>query len=244
MEHLDRIKAMIAWQDLYKTQRNILATYEDEEKKLDKLYIELNHNKKVKDDFLNQKAALEEKISTENAKLEYIINQITSMESERDHLKMARQIKSWEKDMEKHVQDREVIEAQYFYDKSKLGDINQYLEELNEKVTNIQSEISHIEKILNSAKAQTADERQQIETQIKEIASKFDTHFVEYFERLLLKNKGAVMSLIEKDACSECNIQLPSSFCGGQEMQDKEDASLLQCPNCFCYLYDLEIYEY
>ncbi|MGL5721961.1 MAG: hypothetical protein ACRCY4_06150 [Brevinema sp.] len=145
--------------------------------------------------------------------------------------------------MEKYAQDKEVLEAQVYYDKAKQGDLAQALEEIGGRLQSNALEISQLTESLDAVKAQTLPERTKLEGQLEDVATHFDTHFMEYFNRLLVKNQGSVLSPIENDACSVCNIHLPSSYLGGNDLHETEDTALMQCPNCFRYLYSEDILE-
>ncbi|MGL4677367.1 MAG: hypothetical protein ACRCWI_06840 [Brevinema sp.] len=237
MDRISRIRNIIRWQELYQEKKILVATYEANEQKLSKLKEDCDSTEQNKINLTQQQVALAQKIAQEEERLDYIFTQIENMEKDRDNLKMSRQIKSWEKDMDRYTQDRAVIEAQFYYDKSKMGDITQALEVIEQNIATFSAEISVLEKDINAIKAEIKDEREAIETEIESISSAFDTHFVQYFDRLLLKNSGVVMAEIEEDSCSGCNILLPTSYHGGDTLQDSEDSALLQCPNCFRYLY-------
>ncbi|MDK2819107.1 MAG: hypothetical protein KFW21_06640 [Spirochaetota bacterium] len=240
MDRVSRIQNIIRWQELYKDRKVIVATYEDNEQKLLQLKddYDLAQNNKIK--LIDFSTSLSEKITQEEIRLDHILTQIDNMEKDRDNLKMSRQIKSWEKDMDRYSQDRAVIEAQFYYDKSKMGDITQEIEIIETNIATYTTEIAVLEKEINSLKSKTKKEREVIEAGINSISSEFDTHFTEYFNRLLVKNKGVVMAEIEEDSCSGCNILLPTSYHGGDTIQDVDDSALLQCPNCFRYLYYTE----
>lgn len=240
MDRVSRIQNIIRWQELYKDRKVIVATYEDNEQKLLQLKddYDLAQNNKIK--LIDFSTSLSEKITQEEIRLDHILTQIDNMEKDRDNLKMSRQIKSWEKDMDRYSQDRAVIEAQFYYDKSKMGDITQEIEIIETNIATYTTEIAALEKEINSLKSKTKKEREVIEAGIDSISSEFDTHFTEYFNRLLVKNKGVVMADIEEDSCSGCNILLPTSYHGGDTIQDVDDSALLQCPNCFRYLYYTE----
>ena len=240
MDRISRIQNIIRWQDLYKERKIIVATYEGSEQKLLKLREDCDLAQSNKTKLTEFSTSLSEKITQEETRLDHILTQIDNMEKDRDNLKMSRQIKSWEKDMDKYSQDRAVIEAQFYYDKSKMGDITQEIETIEVNIATYTTEISELEKEINSLKSKTKKERESIEAGITAISTEFDTHFVEYFDRLLAKNKGVVMAEIEDDSCSGCNILLPTSYHGGDTIQDIDDSALLQCPNCFRYLYYTE----
>lgn len=237
MDRLSRIRNIIRWQELYQDKKRIVATYEASELKLNKLKEDQDIAQKNKVQLTELQETLTQKITSEEERLDFILNQIDTMEKDRDNLKMSRQIKSWEKDMEKYSQDRAVVEAQFYYDKSKLGDITQELETIEQNLVVFKDEISTLESEINAVKNETKDEREKIENEIEQISSEFDSHFVQYFDRLLLKNAGIVMAEIEEDSCSGCNVLLPTSYHGGDTLQESEDSALLQCPNCFRYLY-------
>ncbi|MGL5254862.1 MAG: zinc ribbon domain-containing protein [Brevinema sp.] len=243
MDRKTRIRDMVAWQSFYNELKQIVSTYEEDERKLERLTQETQMLEKQKSDAEAQLVSLNQKIESETAKLEHVYSEMDSMEKDRDNLKMARQIKSWEKDMEKYSQDREVLEAQVYYDKAKHGDLVQSLEDVGTKFQANALEISHLTETLNAVKAETLPERTKLEKQLEDVAAHFDTHFMEYFNRLLVKNQGSVLSPIENDACSVCNIHLPTSYLGGDDLQETEDSALMQCPNCFRYLYSEEAFE-
>lgn len=243
MDRKTRIRDMVAWQEFYNQHKEIVSTYEEDEKKLVKLTTETEGLEQQKTASQTHFESLTQKIESESAKLEHVYTQMDTMEKDRDNLKMARQIKSWEKDMEKYSQDKEVLEAQVYYDKAKQGDLVQALEELEAKVTQNKGDITLLEEALSKIKIETQPEREHLLQEVKKISSHFDSHFMEYFDRLLMKNKGSVLSLIEEDACSVCNIQLPASYLGGSDLQELEDNALLQCPNCFRYLYSSDIFN-
>ncbi|MGL4563433.1 MAG: hypothetical protein ACRCVW_06245 [Brevinema sp.] len=237
MDRLSRIRNIIRWQELYQNKRSILAIYEDDENKLTKLKGDIEAAVTNQQKLEAQYATLSEKITSEEVRLDGILNKIELMEKDRDNLKMARQIKSWEKDMEKYSQDREILEAQLYYDKSKVSDIAQELEKVTQHLSVSVQSIKDLEDSLENIKSQTSSEKNRIEDEIIKITLEFDAHFVEYFERLLLKNRGVVMAVVEDDSCSGCNILLPTSYHGGDTLQDSDDSALPQCPNCFRYLY-------
>ncbi|MGL4394529.1 MAG: hypothetical protein ACRCS8_04825 [Brevinema sp.] len=237
MNRLTRIRNIIRWQELYQNKRSILAIYEDDETRLEKLKNDSQSGIANQERLETQHNALAEKIASEESRLDEILNKIEMMEKDRDNLKMARQIKSWEKDMEKYSQDREILEAQLYYDKSKISDTAQELETVGQSLSSSSETIVELEKSLTAVKAETASQMNKIETEMLTISKEFDAHFAEYFERLLLKNKGVVMAVVEDDSCSGCNILLPTSYHGGDTLQDSEDSALPQCPNCFRYLY-------
>ncbi|MGL4387821.1 MAG: hypothetical protein ACRCTJ_00300 [Brevinema sp.] len=240
MNRLSRIRNIIRWQELYQSKRSILAIYEDDETKLEKLQNDSKSSVLNQERLQIQYNALSEKIVSEETRLDDILNKIELMEKDRDNLKMARQIKSWEKDMEKYSQDREILEAQLYYDKSKVSDTAQELETVTQSLSGFIEGIKSLEDSLETVKSEAAGKMKKIEQEMGNISKEFDTHFVEYFDRLLIKNKGVVMAVVEEDSCSGCNILLPTSYHGGDALQDSEDSALSQCPNCFRYLYYAE----
>ncbi len=237
MDRISRIRNIIRWQELYQEKKVLVATYEDSELRFLRLKDELESIQQKKLSLTELQSSLNQKITQEEEKLEFILNQIETMEKDRDNLKMSRQIKSWEKDMDRYTQDREVIEAQFYYDRSKVGDIATELESIEQTITTLTEEISVLDGEIAAIKAETKDERDAIDVEVEQISSQFDNNFVQYFDRLLLKNKGVVMAEIENDSCSGCNILLPTSYHGGESLHDLDDLSLLQCPNCFRYLH-------
>ncbi len=237
MDRISRIRNIIRWQELYQERKVLVSTYEGKEQKFFKLKEDFESAQQKKVSLTELQASLTQKITQEEERLDFILNQIETMEKDRDNLKMSRQIKSWEKDMDRYTQDREVIEAQFYYDKSKVGDISQELESIENTLTALSEEIKILEQEINTIKADTKDERESVEKEIDQISSKFDHNFVQYFDRLLVKNKGVVMAEIENDSCSGCNILLPTAYHGGDVTIDSEDLALLQCPNCFRYLH-------
>ncbi len=240
MDRLSRIRNIIRWQELYQQKKILVAAYESSEIKLNKLQEEFDNSQSQHTKLTELFDNLSAKVVQEEERLDHILTQIDSMEKDRDNLKMSRQIKSWEKDMDKYTKDREVVEAQFYYDKSKVGDISQELETLSENMSRFKEEIDTLQKEISEIKAETKDDRDAVESEMTKIAKEFDIHFVEYLDRLLDRNQGVVMAEIEDDSCSGCNVLLPTSYHGGEAVHDADDLALMQCPNCFRYLYNAE----
>ncbi len=231
MDRLSRIQNIIRWQELYRQKKSLVAVYESSEIRLAKLKEDHDSAIREQSKLSELQETLSQKVIQEEERLDHILNQIEEMEKDRDNLKMSRQIKSWEKDMDRYVQDRSVVEAQFYYDKSKVGDIVQELETLQNNINRYMEEIETLETDINAIKAETKDEREAVESEMEGISSQFDAQFVQYLDRLLERNKGIVMAEIEEDSCSGCNILLPTSYHGG-DLNDVDDLDLLQCPNC------------
>lgn len=237
MDRISRIRSIIRWQDLFKEKREIVQTYESKEKELNQLKesLEISVANKIK--LTDQNDALTSKVLQEESQMDHIIDAINALENDKDNLKVTRQIRSWEKDMERYSQEREILEAQLCYDKSKIDDITQELANIETNFLIQSSEIKKLDTEITNIKHSKKGDCDRIDGAMCEISAQFDANFVGYFIRLLSKNSGSVTAMIEQDSCSGCHILLPTSFHGGDTLQDAEDSALLQCPNCFRYLY-------
>ena len=240
MDRESLIREMLNWQELYIQQMSIFSLYESDEQKLEALTLEVEQLQAKESSLQENLDVFSEKIESQSQKLDKLYSQIEQLEADRENLKMARQVKSWEKEMDNCLQDREVLEAQLYYDKAKMGDISKDFQEITDKIQDNLSKIKDLQSVLDAIKSEHADQMQSLDKQIAIASDKFDTGFAHYFERLLKKNRGYVLSAVEDDSCSICHIELPSSYLGGNEQQEAEDNSLKQCPNCFRYLYNID----
>lgn len=238
MENIERIEKLVMFQNIYNREKEIRNLYAEEEKKLDKLNQE-NHNLVSNRDEMNINIdEMHKKVYEETGKREDINKRIKSLEDGKDKIKIARQIKSWEKEMEKQQQELSLIQAQIDYDTTKQTEMKSELSKVTSKVDDNEKKIAELQDHINSIKEQHKHELEEIENKKTQIRVDFDVQFIEYFESLLRKTKGTAIVEVDQDACAGCYTVLPTILQGelGEELA-KDDIELYQCPHCFRYLF-------
>lgn len=239
MQDLERIKKLVALQHLYLRHKEINNLYQEEESKLDKLtrdndVLKTNHS----DLGINIKE-MDKKINEELGKKDEINKRITSLDEGKDKIKIARQLKSWEKEMERMQQELSLIQAQIDYDMTKQLEMKNELERLVTRIAENEEKMSEFKKHIDSIKDEHREELDNIDRENKEIKDAVgDTQFLDYFKSMLHKTKGNAIVLVEEDSCAGCNVVLPTYLQGelGPELAP-EVISMEQCPHCFRYLY-------
>ncbi len=238
MENIDRIEKLVNFQKLYNREREIRDLYAEEEKKLDKFRLENDNLGTMRNELALHIEEMEHKITEELGKRDEVNKRITSLDDGKDKIKIQRQIKSWEKEMEKQQQELSLVQAQIDYDTTKQLEIKNELEKLDGKIQENNKKIEDLQDHIDSIKKEHKSELDSIERKKNNIRGEFDVQFIEYFEALLRKTRGSAIVEVEEDACSGCFTVLPTFLQGelGEEI-DPEGVELYQCPHCFRYLY-------
>lgn len=238
MENIDRIQKLVNFQNIYNREREIRDLYIEEEKKLDKVRLENDSLNSTKSEMTMNIDEMNKKINEELGKRDEINKRITSLDDGKDKIKIARQIKSWEKEMEKQQQELSLIQAQIDYDTTKQLEIKNELEKVDAKVQENDKKIADLDGHIGKIKQEHKGELDSIEKKKNQIRADFDIQFIEYFESLLKKTKGTAIVEVEQDACAGCFTVLPT-FLQGELGEDLESdmVELYQCPHCFRYLY-------
>ncbi len=238
MTNIERLRKLLEFQQIYLKKKHIYSLYAEQEKKAKELTLE---NERLKEQLEELRINIEEmdkKISEEEAKKSEILGKIKSLEEAKEKIKVARQMRSWEKDMEKQKQELSIVQAQLDYDISKLN-------EMKEEATSLETTISENEKKIKEnldfveyVKEENKKELSETEEKEKDIKEDFDLQFIEYFEALLRKTDGNALVEVERDACSGCYTILPTALQGEiGENVPIDEIQILQCPNCFRFLY-------
>ncbi len=239
MQDLDRIKKLVSLQELYLRTRDINDLYREEEAKLDKLTRDNDVLVSNRDDIVINIKEMDKKINEELGKRDEINKRINSLDDGKDKIKIARQLKSWEKEMERMQQEQSLIQAQIDYDSSKHVELTNELERLNNRIAENEEKIKELSDHINAIKEEHKDELQAISTESEAINNDIgDTQFLDYFNSMLNKTKGHAIVLVEEDSCSGCNVVLPTYLQGelGPELSP-EQITMEQCPHCFRYMY-------
>lgn len=238
MENVTRIKKLVQFQTLYNREQEIRNLYAEEEKKLEKVKNENETLLFSANEIRLNISEMEKKINEELGKRDEINKRIQSLEEGKDKIKIARQIKSWEKEMEKQQQELSLIQAQIDYDTTKQLEMKSELEKINVKIEENNKKASELEEHINSIKVQYKEELSKTQKKQNELKGNFDLQFIEYFEALLKKTRGTAIVEVEQDACSGCYTILPTSLQGelGEDLK-ADDIEIYQCPHCFRYLY-------
>ena len=120
MENIERIERLVVFQNLFNREKEIKELYSEEEKKLEKVRIENESLDSIQADMNVNLQEMNKKINEEVIKRDEINKRINSLNEGKDKIKIARQIKSWEKEMEKQQQELSLIQAQIDYDTSNM----------------------------------------------------------------------------------------------------------------------------
>lgn len=238
MTDLEQIRNLVNLQNFNNRKLEIHQKYAEQEQRLIKLASDNESFQATADDIAVNVREMEKKINNQIDKREEINKRINSLEEGKDKLKVARQVKSWEKDMERMQQELSLIQAQIDYDTSKRQEMQGEHERILGKITENSEKIKELEEEIRSIKEEFKDELESIDLKVAEIRKLFDTTFIDYFQKMLSKTKGHAIVEVEEDACSGCNIVLPTVLQGdlGPELSH-DDITLLQCPHCFRYLF-------
>jgi len=238
MTDLEKIKKLVEIQSLFQEKLSIFALFSEEEK--NKSRLEAEH-----EELLSRKSKMETTIQSMNAKIneelgkrDEINKRITVLNEGKDKLKVARQLKSWEKDMAHMQEELNLIQAQIEYDTGKQLEFQQELDKINTKIDELKNEIEEITNKINSIKESNTEKLNNINQKQEQLKLMFDIQFMDYFMSLLEKTNGRAIVEVLNDACSGCNIILPTELQGeiGPEI-NPADIRLYQCPHCSRYLY-------
>jgi hypothetical protein len=238
MENIARIKSLVQLQKLYNREREIKNLYSEEEKKMEKVKQENDVLKTSENEIMTNINEMEKKINEELGKRDEINRRINSLEEGKEKIKIARQIKSWEKEMEKQQQELSLIQAQIDYDTAKQLEMKNELEKITSKITENDNKIDELEEHINSIKKEYKKELDKTLKDQNKLRAEFDLQFIEYYESLIKKTSGTAIVEVEQDACAGCYTVLPTSLQGelGEDLK-VENIDLYQCPHCFRYLY-------
>ncbi|OHD76552.1 MAG: hypothetical protein A2355_09190 [Spirochaetes bacterium RIFOXYB1_FULL_32_8] len=212
--------------------------YKEEEKKHDKLMVENNSLQMSKNDIEINIHEMHKKVNEEIGKRDDINKRINSLNDGKDKIKIARQVKSWEKEMERQQQELSLIQAQIDYDSSKQSEMKVELDKIVVKLDDNNKKVNDLVNQINVIKEKYKDELKDIDKDKIKIRDEFDIQFVEYFEALLIKTCGSAIVEIDDEACLGCYTILPTMLQGelGPDLTIK-NIELYQCPHCFRYLY-------
>jgi predicted nucleic acid-binding Zn-ribbon protein len=238
MNNIERIEKLVVFQNLYNREKEIKNLYAEEEKKVDKFKQENDSLSFTKNEMTINVNEMNKKINEELGKRDEINKRINSLDEGKDKIKIARQIKSWEKEMEKQQQELSLIQAQIDYDTSKQLEIKNELEKILTKIEENSKKTEELENHINSITKEHKGELEEIESKKDQIRTDFDIQFIEYFESLLKKTNGFAIVEVDQDACAGCFTVLPTILQGelGESMK-AEDIEIHQCPHCFRYLF-------
>ncbi|NPV39473.1 MAG: hypothetical protein HPY78_09400 [Brevinematales bacterium] len=236
---LDKIKKLVEYQRLYNREQEIRRKYAEEEKKMERL---LADNAKLvarKNDLEMNIYATQKKLEDEQQKKAQIEQRIKDLDENKDKVKITRQIKAWEKEMETLQQDLNMIIHQIDYETKKQSDTLEELNQINASMAENDAKIKALRETIAAIEAEHRDELVFISETKKNIASEFDVSVIEYVDLLLEKTKGmAIVSVLDGDTCSGCYTILPTMIQGeiGPNLP-VEEIELQQCPHCFRFLY-------
>lgn len=236
---LDKIKKLVEYQRLFNREQEIRKKYAEEEKKMDRL---LADNAKLvarKNDLEMNIYATQKKLEEEQQKKAQLEERIRKLDEDKDKVKITRQIKAWEKEMENLQQDLNMIIHQIDYETRKQSDTLLELNQVNAAMAENDAKIKALRETIASIEAEYKDELLYIDQTKKNMASEFDLSVIEYFDLLLQKTKGhAIVSVLDSDTCSGCYTILPTMIQGeiGPNLP-VEEIELQQCPHCFRFLY-------
>ncbi|URA11301.1 zinc ribbon domain-containing protein [Thermospira aquatica] len=236
---LDKIKKLVEYQNLYNREQEIRKKYQDEEKKMDKLLADNATLVARKNDLEMIIYATQKKLEEEQQKKLQLEQRLKELDENKDKVKITRQIKTWEKEMETLQQDLNMIIHQIDYETHKQTDTMEELNQVNAKMLENDAKIKALRETIAAIEAKHKDELTYILETQKNIASEFDVSVIEYFILLLRKTKGqAIVSVLDGDTCSGCYTILPTVIQGeiGPNLPE-EEIELQQCPHCFRFLY-------
>ncbi len=238
MTNLERLQKLVEFQQVYQKKIYIHSLYAEEEKKANSLTKENERLEKNLNDLKINISEMERKIVEETNRRDEINKKIKELEDSKEKIKVARQMRSWEKDMEKQKQELSIIQAQIDYDTTKLEEMKKELSSVENTIKDNQTKIDEYVAIATKVKEEHHEEIELIETKEREIKEDFDIQFIEYYEALLRKTEGNALVAVEGDACSGCYTILPTSLQGEiGENVPVDEIQILQCPNCFRFLY-------
>ncbi len=238
MENITRIKNLVQLQNLFNREKEIKNLYSEEEKKMEKVKLENDSLEVSENEIKTNINEMEKKINEELGKRDEINKRINNLEEGKEKIKIARQIKSWEKEMEKQQQELSLIQAQIDYDTAKQLEMKNELEKITLKITENNDKITELEEHINSIKKEYKKELDKTMKEQNKLRTEFDLQFIEYYESLINKTGGTAIVEVEQDACAGCYTVLPTNLQGelGEELKS-ENIDLYQCPHCFRYLY-------
>lgn len=245
MTELEKIRRLVEFQSLLNRELEINELYGEEERKQKKLQADNNSLGQAYADVDVNYREMDKKVNEEMGRRDEINARINSLNEGKDKIKIARQLKSWEKEMTRMQQELSLIQAQIEYDSSKRTEMNNELERISAKINDNKAKIDELQNHINEIKANHSGELQDIENRFAELREEFDVEFIDYFESMLIKTFGKAIVEIDEDSCSGCNIELPTYLQGniGPNIS-VELIKLYQCPHCFRYLYYSEWLEY
>ncbi len=239
MRDIERIRTMVKLQELFRRQRNIHLLYKDEEMKLEKFQRDNNVLIGNREDVDSATKEMDKKINEELGTRDEINKRITSLEEGKDKIKIARQLKSWEKEMERMQQELSLVQAQIDYDTSKQLELKGEIERLDERIEENNNKILELKNHIDSVKEENKGELEEIDNETSDLKSTLeDSQFIDYFMSMLSKTDGNAIVEVEEDSCSGCNVVLPTYLQGelGPDLTE-DQVELYQCPHCFRYLY-------
>ncbi len=238
MTDLKKISYLVALQELFNRKQEIQDLYREPDQKLNKVSKEYQALSVTYKDISLNVSEMDKKIEKETTKLEEINNRITSLEEGKDKIKIARQLKSWEKEMEKMQQDQSLLLAQIEYDSSTVEEMRGESERINRKLEEQKAKIDGYEEEIETVKMDHAKEIKEIDTESLKLKENFDPQFSDYFDTMLTKTKGSAIVTVDEESCAGCNIILPTTLQGdlGPNLS-VDQMALHQCPHCFRYLY-------
>lgn len=244
MTDMEQIKQLVELQDLFNRQSEINNLYNEQETKLQRIHKDNEALSNTISDIGVNIREMEKKINEELGKRDEINKRIASLEDGKDKIKIARQLKSWEKEMEKMQQELSLIQAQIDYDTSKDTELKNEQTRIQDRINENSGSAENLQGEIDNIKSSHKDELADIEGRIVGIKSQFEVAFIDYFYRMLGKTRGNAIVIVEGDACSGCNIVLPTELQGdlGPELPS-EEYNIVQCPHCFRYLYYREWLE-
>jgi hypothetical protein len=181
---------------------------------------------------------MNKKINEELGKRDEINKRIKSLDDGKDKIKIARQIKSWEKEMEKQQQELSLIQAQIDYDTAKQVEMRTELDKITEKAAENNAKITELDEHISAIKKEYKKELDKTQKDQNKLRAEFDLQFIEYYESLIKKTAGTAIVEVEQDACAGCYTVLPTNLQGelGEDLKP-ENIDIHQCPHCFRYLY-------
>lgn len=235
---LQIIKELVYLQDLFNQETEIKKLYNEEESKLNRLEFEKKQTIENKAELEFHIKELEKLLNEELGKRDEINKRINSLNEAKDKIKVARQIKSWEKEMERQEQELKAVQYQIDYNTGILIEKKNEVEKLDNKINELNKKINEINNKIEEIKEKHKDDLQKIETERAKIIKEYDIQFIEYFLSLLEKTNGHAIVEVDIDACSGCYTILPTMLQGelGPDLK-KEDIDLYQCPHCARFLF-------
>ncbi|MCX8028387.1 MAG: hypothetical protein N2712_00095 [Brevinematales bacterium] len=245
-EVLDIISTLIQVQNIYSNITQHKKNLEEKYQKIDgykrelsRLQRSLQKYESKKKELLIQKQVVNDNLTSNKERL------IELMQREEEIARNQRSIESYNIEIT-------TIRATISTISEELRDIDQQISDIEDRYNqtktryeNLKIEFQADEKVLEEETKEVSKEIKRLEDIQKEKLSKIPLHIAQHFSNILQKKSGVAIVPISKlgetkkykeeyQYCTGCNIILPYVIIE----KIKHKADIVQCPNCFRYLYD------